>query len=427
MRKGPHLRIISLSLILSLCLSAFGAIPAFAGECDGTPGDDDGVSNPIIVCPASPIVPDGEVGLGLGDDTYVQDDLVLALSVQGDALEDGTDNTGNGGNDTITISGGSFGVTGDGTDGNGGADTITITVNGAALIVAGDQVTGNGGDDLIVVDGLSVTVSGDFADGDGGNDRIIVNGEADDVMGDDLIAGNGGDDLIVINGTVNFDVTGDCATVGDGGDDTIIVNGIVGGNVEGDCVGGNGGNDVITINGTVGGDVLGDVATGAGGNDTVIVTANADVFGLIDGEDGTDSLQFTFLYQDDLTDLDPAGGTLSYNGHTYTWANFEQLIGLLQELGLRIIYQHNGLAAVSVEDGIKVMNESGLVAFIPFSSAAGISVGSSVMFQSAAHSLGWYVKVFNLGTNPANPANNLFQVNIYNAAGALQGQFTFSE
>lgn len=369
-RKPIFPCIFSVSLILSLCLSAFGTVPAFAGQCDGTAGDD------VVVCSADPIVPDAEVGLDMGDDTYTQDPLVVSDSVQGDALANGSANTGDGGDDTITIDGLVFVVTGDSTDGNGGDDTIVI--NGIVLDVLGDDVTGNGGDDLII-----------------------------------------------INGEVVFDVTGDCASTGDGGDDTIVVNGIVDGNVEGDCVGGNGGNDTIMINGTVGGDVLGDVAVGAGGNDTVILGAGADVAGLIDGEDGSDVLQFTFLSQDALTGLDPAGGSLTYNGHTYTWANFEQLVGLLEELGVRFFYRSHGLAALALEDGVKVVNANGPIAFIHYSELSNLVAGGAGQMFQGVHAQGWYIVIHNLGAYEGHAGQNLYSVQIYNATGGLMGEFDF--
>ncbi|MEX1246874.1 MAG: hypothetical protein WEA61_00190 [Anaerolineales bacterium] len=390
---GPRLTsLISSVLICSLLLAAMPAGLAFAGDCDGTAGDDN------ITCSADPTVPDGDVGLGLGDDVYVQNELVVSQSVQGDALEDGADNFGDGGNDNITVNGFAFAVTGDGTDGNGGADTIILGSDSAAFGVLGDSVTGNGGDDTIVFNGAALFVGGDGADGDGGSDTIIINGETEDVAGDEVL-GKGGDDLIIINGFVLFDVTGDCAD-GDGGNDTIVVNGEVGGDVLGDCVG------------------------GAGGDDTVTLGAGAIVGGIIDGEDGFDTLQFAALTQGQLAGLDPAGGTITFGGNTYAWLNFEQLIGLLRAAGLRILYDSNNLVAVDQTDGIAVFAEHGRIAFISYSSLAALSVGGSQSF-STPNSAGWYVAVTNLGANPTNPSNDLFQVTIFDAAGGQQGQFTF--
>jgi hypothetical protein len=395
-QRRPSPRFVSLLSLVLICSLFWAALPAgeaFAGDCDGTLGNDSFTCSTIL--PA----PDADFGLGLGDDTFIQTDAVFADSVQGDALDDGNYNTGDGGNDSITISGGAFFVSGDGTDGNGGNDSIVINADGGSFGILGDDVTGHGGADTIVVNGVALAVYGDGADGDGGSDTIIINGVTEDVAGDEVL-GNGGDDLIIINGLVLFDVTGDCAD-GDGGNDTIVINGEVGGDIFGDCV------------------------AGAGGDDTVRLGAGASVGGTIDGEDGFDVLQFSALTQSQASALDPVSGTISFGGHTYVWQNFEQLLGLLRAAGARILFESGSLLAVDQSDGIAVFAEHGRIAFIDFAALEDLTPGSALAF-STPNAAGWYLLVTNLGANPANLSNELFQVTIFDAAGGQVGQFTFS-
>jgi hypothetical protein len=72
--------------------------------------------------------------------------------------------------------------------------------------------------------------------------------------------------------------------------------------------------------------------------------AGGVVHGLIDGGDGYDVLSFTMDISADswesalaaLTgNLDPSGGTVVLGGITYTWANFEELRGLIQLYAIR--------------------------------------------------------------------------------------------
>lgn len=378
MRTSPTNFVVrALVLIAVLAASLAQAAPAFAapGDCDDPTA---GIHNSTVVCAIDPFTPDAVVGLDLGDDTYTQNSGVTTDSVSGDGLDDGTEATGNGGNDSITING-----------------TVDFCVDG-------DNVDGDGGNDTIVINGHVVcVVSGDYADGDGGNDRIIV------------------------NGTVDSDVVGDDAG-GDGGDDSITINGHVGGDVYGDEASGDGGSDTIVINGTVDGDVYGD-DLGVGGDDHLIIGEDAEIDGTIYGDDGYDILEFRAIRQSVLDGLDPASGSITIGGITYFWQDFEQLIGYLEQLGFRALFSRNGIIAVDVFDGIKVYNGDSLVAFVAFSALKDLQPGAAgLVLQSAAHSEGWYVVVENLGTTDAHTGNHQFQVSIFNVAGGLAGQFTFS-
>lgn len=371
--------LVSSFLVCSLLLAALPAGLAFAGDCDGTVGDDD------VTCSADPTVPDDVVGLDLGDDVYIQDAGVTSLIVDGDGLEDGTAATGNGGNDLITINGTvTLCVNGDNVTGNGGNDTITI--NGVVLCsVNGDGgATDNGGDDYIEINGLVTgAVSGDYTFGDGGDDIIVINGEVDDVTGDDTF-GSGGDDLIIIEGTVNFDINGD-------------------------------------------------FSSGAGGNDVVIIGTSAIVLGTIYGDDGRDTLIFQGISQADLDALalDPASGTLTIGANTYVWLDFESLRGFIEQLiasGVRVFFAGSSVIAAESDDGlgISVITEHGRVALIAYSALDGLDEGEAALRFQTSNSAGWYVTVANLGANPAHPDHDLMQVQIFNAAGSMVAQFTFS-
>lgn len=401
------------TIIISLTGGAFGV----GGDgVDGDGGDDVITVDGVV----SDVSGDGAGGNG-GNDTIVINGLVDFVTgddvdgnggddtivINGDVLSDVTGDcapTGDGGNDDITVNGTVDGaVVGDCAGLNGGNDTITISGTGDVFLIFGDDVSGNGGNDVITVNGVVSDVSGDGADGNGGNDTIIINGEADNVNGDD-VDGDGGDDLIIINGLVNDDVTGDCTTSGDGGDDHIIVNGEVNGDVVGDCVG------------------------GAGGDDTVTIGNGAIVGGDIEGQDGFDTLEFGGITQADLDalGLDPAGGTITIGGQTYTWLSFESLIGLLAEiaerLGLRILFRSNDLLATADADGISVYAEHGRIAFISFATMAELGLGESQTFQTG-NAAGWYVSVSNVGAGPNG--NSEFQVSIFNPSGTMVGQFSF--
>lgn len=384
-----------LLLLLILLISAVPTGVAYAVCPDGTNGDDD------IDCTTAP-APDGIVGLDLGNDDFFQDATVISDEVHGDGQADGTETVGNGGNDNIVIDGDvNTGVMGDNVSLNGGHDRIVI--NGTAYLVGGDGAGGDGGNDTIIIEGLTLSVAGDAVDGNGGDDTITINGFATEVLGDGAL-GNGGNDTIIINGWVE--------------------------DVIGDDVWGVGGNDTIIINGMVLYDVCGDCAA-VDGNDTVIIGALGLVFGDINGQGGFDRLIFNGLYQHQLDGLDPAGGQITVNGHLFTWLNFESLIGLLRDLiasGARVIYSSDTLVAVASDQdgGISVFAPHGRVAFVSFDALKGLDQGEAPLILSTPNSAGWYVSVASLGENPANPRSELFQVSVYNAAGSLAGQFTFS-
>jgi len=236
--------------------------------------------------------------------------------------------------------------------GGAGNNQITVekgmTINGPFF---GDGVVGNGGDDTIINNGTTVStgevtgengdIEGDVATGNGGNDVIVNNGTVGGDMDGDTVLGNGGNDTLINNGSVADDMDGDNASH-NGGDDLIINNGTVGGDIEADdnttAKNSRGGNDIIIVNGTVEGSVFGDFGVAIGGDDTVVLQNGAnggsdhDMY--IDGNDGNDVLIFNFTVKDQSTldalasqigSANSSSGSLSFNGQTFTWKNFERL------------------------------------------------------------------------------------------------------
>jgi len=131
------------------------------------------------------------------------------------------------------------------------------------------------------------------------------------------------------------DIIGDSYIGNGSGNDTIINYGVVM-NIYGDSFDRAGsGNDTIINNGSVSGDII-----AGGGNDYIVIRGS--VGGLIDGGDGIDILDFGLagcagVLQGDIigeviasADENPAGGTITIGANTYTWANFEELLAIVE-------------------------------------------------------------------------------------------------
>jgi hypothetical protein len=271
-------------------------------------------------------------------------------------------------------------------EGLDGDDTINIdsTVNGAIIVTGGDQggPTPESGSDTITNDGTVGIIAGDgFMTGGSGNDVIVNNGTITiDVFGEGPDGASSGNDVIINNGNVDNNVFGDGYNGPGSGSDTLVNNGNVTGSVYGDSFGGaSSGNDNITNNGTAnniygdndsgfgyGSDTIDNSATGtvnniiAGGgddnitnsgnvdnnidagygNDTVTIQGNdATVGGTIDGGADYDTLTFNLSTNDpaqaeawaaEFAAANPNGGTITINGHTYTWTNFEELLYFIE-------------------------------------------------------------------------------------------------
>ncbi len=246
---------------------------------------------------------------------------------------------GSNGNDVITIdSNNQTLVTGDGVAGSvslssvsaAGNDTITINGNTSATVY-GDYMNSSvdGGDDTIIIEGRVVNVYGDYVGGTatGGDDQIIVNGEVTNAVVGDIqwIANSGstmtgGNDSITINGTVGSVSGENLLTQGVriGGDDEIIIaaTAVVNGNVTGENNATVGGDDHITI--AVGATILGTISGGNIGGDNDLLTFT----GTTNDQIGYDQLQA-------LVGCNPCSGTVTIDGFTYTFQNFEQLQNLI--------------------------------------------------------------------------------------------------
>ena len=101
---------------------------------------------------------------------------------------------------------------------------------------------------------------------------------------------------------------------------------------------GSAGADTVVNSGTLDGQV----SLGAG-DDQVALSEGAVVTQTIDGGADSDSLSFAFTVEASaypalaavINDASaPAGGTVTINGNTYSWINFEHLIDLLEVLGV---------------------------------------------------------------------------------------------
>jgi hypothetical protein len=249
--------------------------------------------------------------------------------------------------------------------GSGGNDTIIINNDNAATVtgdgdvvsaIAINQVAVAGEDTIIINATTSAVVLGDamLPGYSGADDAITINGKAYLVYGD-YVSGtaSGGDDTITINGTLDSWVLGDyqwAGSAGDkftGGNDTIIVNGTIrSGGVRGDLARGTGtsigGGDTIIISGTaiVNGVVEGDTDVTVGGNDSITIEVGATITGTISGGNvagdfdiltftGSTSDQAGYAQLQALVGCNPCSGTVTIDGYTYTFTNFEQFVNLM--------------------------------------------------------------------------------------------------
>jgi hypothetical protein len=200
-------------------------------------------------------------------------------------------------------------------DGTAGNDNITCSVTPPTAGNSDNQIdTGLGSD--IIVQAAGVTTRDIDADGQ----------PTPDLRGE----GNGGNDTITNYGLVTGSIAGDFVT-GNGGADNIINYGTVQQKIMGDEALGAGGNDTITNRG-----VVENAINGEGGNDIIINADNgnggADHILYLNGGPGTDTLVFRYssaaLYNQvkaALVGKSPASGSITINGQTFTWFNFEQI------------------------------------------------------------------------------------------------------
>ena len=229
---------------------------------------------------------------------------------------------GDNGSDTISLNGGSVGVS---VNAFGGDDTITLD---GGTAVTFDILGGNGVDTINLTSG---SVGRDVR-GDNGNDTITMTGGSvgnNVYLGATNFASTDTDSFTMTGGTVSGSI------FGDNGNDTITLSG---GTVGDGAIGvdARNGDDVIIVNGaTVSGDIF-----GRNGNDSLTWSAGELNSGFI-GENGSDTaiISGTAVYDGDETfdggdDLSTGDGwidTLTYSGITGTAAagtvtNWENII-----------------------------------------------------------------------------------------------------
>lgn len=251
-------------------------------------------------------------GSGAGDDVAVQADGFQRLTVQGNSSANSFSVSVV--NELLVVSegGASFTLNEDisrvSIFGDGGDDTVTVSgslvdVQPLHLIINGDN-----GNDTLTANGVrlgSVRLSFHGGDGDdiisGSDDRDMVDGG----LGNDLISGNDGNDMLMggdgrdtISGGSGTDTVfgnaGNDNLSGDAGEDSLIGgfgDDFLNGNDDNDTLEGGFGND--TLSGSAGDDSVEgnqgrDTVQGGSGNDTLKGGTEAD---LIRGQGGNDSIQ----------------------------------------------------------------------------------------------------------------------------------------
>jgi len=331
---------------------------------------------------------------------------------------------------------------------NAGASVENAVIGGVAIEMTNGTLTNNGditnnedaGAAVVAWGNTNIDNNGNV-DGNGTSGAGIVNLDGDTVN-DGSIQGDGTSGAGVVtdtgdvtnNGTISAD--GDTGTgVYTGSGNNIVTNN---GTISATGVGGiaivtDSGNDKVKLGAgsTTSGDTTA-ICT-CGGNDTVTVGDGAVVDGIIDGGTHTDTLKFTFLKPSDLAGLNASGDSLTHNGQTYEWLNFEKLIGMIIKKvqggkekgevhsGPRVFFKTDAALGVESDDklGINVFAEPGLIAFIPFSSLESIDPGVAGLRFEVPNEHNWYVVVINLGAVEGKPDLELYQVLIYDADDTL--------
>ncbi|MEO1668420.1 MAG: polymer-forming cytoskeletal protein, partial [Chloroflexota bacterium] len=224
-----------------------------------------------------------------------------------------------------------------GTGGNGGNEDLTIE-SGSTVIMRTTSGpiseininTANGDDTITIESSVSTNGGGDFRPGNG-NDVLLaegdftrgISGQSD--PNNEFVEQGGGMDTVTVNG----EVTGDVNTRDDIDIVTIGSDGTVGGNITTD-------GDTVTVNGTV----TGGISTG-GGNDMVTLNQGASVGATIDG------------------DVDSKGGTITIQGETFTWANFDTLENNMSVIPSQLANDFNNDGRITPSDAIFVINRIG--------------------------------------------------------------------
>jgi hypothetical protein len=295
---------------------------------------DTGSGGDIIVCTGAD--PDGYDGTANGDDVTVQPGASVIDPVGDDAIftADGAD--------TVTVNGGTVtAVFNDGIAGGNGADTITV--NAGTLDAEEDAIDGDDDDDVITINGGTVHGDDSCADGGGGFDTITVNG-GNLTAGGFCIDNDEGDGQITITGGTLL--SGDEVVKGHDGQNVVTITGGTLTSSDEDVIDTDAGDDIVSIkNATLTTqDEPDHVAVQLDTGDDQLTLGNGAVIqgnqnGLIDGGDHNKGDTLTFdmtvpagdlaALQAAIAGANPAGDSITINGETYTWINFEELVDSL--------------------------------------------------------------------------------------------------
>jgi hypothetical protein len=375
------MKVIRYFLMIALAILALRAVMQTRATCN--PSDTGTTGSDTIICDTTN-PPTGQVEGGDGDDNIV---IESGVTTSSQVVGDNANGSPNTGNDVIIINGDMTDTTlaGDSLGGDGSGNDIIINNGNSDITMYGDSDGGNGsGNDVIINNGTTYGLVGDTAGGDGsGSDIIINNGTVSNITGDTFSGNASGNDNIANTGTVQGDIVGDGGMVSSTGNDNISNSGYVEYSIYGDDAFGIGtGNDTIDNSGTVnqnidagggndtvinGGGVGGNIIAG-GGDDTVIIQGNGTVNGTIDGGSGYDTLTFDLTsanpaqleeWAAQIAAANPSGGTLTINGHTYTWVNFEELSTLLLTLVRLNGYDDPFAVFCSFEGGLDIYRTIG--------------------------------------------------------------------
>jgi hypothetical protein len=242
---------------------------------------------------------------------------------------------------------------------NNAADNVTVNVLPGAIVQSpGDNGIALQNNAIINNQGTvdANNASGIFINNNGNitNTGSISNNPLDGILGNNNntlnntgnINNNGSDGVDINSGTVinggQINHNGDRGVEFDSGSGTLINSG---------SIANNGGFQVSFTTGTdlvenlPGGQIIdtpGQVAIRFdGGNDTMIVHVNSLVVGTMDGGPDFDTLTFTGPTDDEagwaqvqaFSNCNPCAGTITLNGRSYTFTNFEALRNLLTLIG----------------------------------------------------------------------------------------------
>ncbi len=207
----------------------------------------------------------------------------------------------------------------------------TLIVNGVSNNHHG--ITINGNNTSVSVFG-SVTINsggGDALNGSGNDDVFFLNGATIKVLGtgQGISAGGGDDTVRIINSNIVVSGGGRGINLGGGNDNLEITNSRITASAGGVAIDTGANADTVTIRGSTITAIGGGRAIALGGNnDTLNLIGFSIITGVIDGENGTDTINlrdwrgFSQEFADSLVAAGP-NGTITVFGRSFTIANFE--------------------------------------------------------------------------------------------------------